>query len=89
MVKNVFLKNVRETKEKAYQDGVWDGMRLGFNIAAIKLNHIFGFGDTRISRLEEGVQDFVDDIVDLNDPYVTKVRVEREIKRIRGERWDD
>ena len=88
MVKNAYLNNMRETKEKAYRDGVMAGMHMGFNIAAIKLNHLFGFGDGRITKLEAGVQDFVEEIVDLNDPLVTQVRVERELKRIRGEGWD-
>lgn len=88
MNKNVFLKQVKEVKEKAYRDGVWDGMRMGFNITAIKLNHIFRFGNGRLSTLEEGVQDYVDDIIKTDDPYVVKVHLESEVKRIRGEGWD-
>lgn len=86
--KNAYLKNVRDVKEKAYRDGVWDGMRMGFNIVAIALNHKFGFGETRLKRLEGVVQDLVEEIVDTADPLVTKVHIEREIKRIRGEAWD-
>lgn len=86
--KNAYLKNVREVKETAYRDGVWDGMRMGFNIVAIALNHQFGFGETRLKRLEGVVQDLVNEIVDTNDPLVTKVHIEKEIKRIRGEAWD-
>lgn len=56
MIKNAFLSNVREVKEKAYRDGVWDGMRMGFNIVAIALNRLFGFGEERLSRLEAKVQ---------------------------------
>ena len=88
MVKNVYLRNVQETKEKAYRDGVWDGIQMGLNLCAISLNHKFGFGEIRLKRLECDVQDLVNEIVDTNDPLVTKVHIEREIKRIRGERWD-
>lgn len=88
MNKNVFLKQVKQVKEEAYRDGVWDGMRMGFNIAAIALNHTFGFGEERLKRLEGKVQDLVDEIIDTNDPYVVKVHIENAIKQIRGERWD-
>ena len=86
---NKFLNNMRETKEKAYRDGVWDGMRMGFNIVAIALNHKYGFGEQRLKRLEGEVQDLVNEIVDTADPLVTKVHIEREIKRIRGKAWEE
>ena len=89
MFKNAYLKNVREVKEKAYRDGVWDGMRMGFNIVAIALNHQFGFGETRLKRLEGVVQDLVNEIVDTADPLVTKVHIEQELKRIRGKEWEE
>lgn len=85
---NKFLSNMKEIKEKAYRDGVWDGMRMGFNIVAIALNHKFGFGEQRLKRLEEKVQDLVDEMVTTNDPYVNKVHIENAIKQIRGEAWD-
>ena len=87
MNKNVFLSNVREVKEKAYRDGVWDGMRMGFNIVAIALNHEFGFGEGRLSKLEAKVQALVNEIVDTNDPVVTSVRIDRSLKQIRGKEW--
>ena len=87
MNKNIYLKTVRESKEKAYRDGVWDGMRMGFNIVAIALNHKFGFGETRLKRLEGLVQDLVNEIVDTADPLVTKVHIETAIKQIRGDKF--
>lgn len=86
MNKNVFLKEIKEVKEKAYRDGVWDGMRMGFNITAIALNHIFGFGEERLSRLEAKVQELVDEML-TNDPYVNKVHIETAVKQIRGEKF--
>lgn len=88
-MKNAFLGNLKEVKEKAYRDGVWDGMRMGFNIVAIALNHKYGFGEQRLKRLEGEVQDLVNEIVDTADPLVTKVHIEREIKRIRGKAWEE
>lgn len=88
-MKNAFLGNLKEAKEKAYRDGVWDGMRMGFNIVAIALNHKYGFGEQRLKRLEGEVQDLVNEIVDTADPLVTKVHIEREIKRIRGKAWEE
>ena len=85
---NKFLSNIKEIKEKAYRDGVWDGMRMGFNIVAIALNHKFGFGEQRLKRLEGKVQSLVDEMITTNDPYVNKVHIENAIKQIRGEAWD-
>lgn len=86
MNKNVFLKEIKEVKEKAYREGVWDGMRMGFNITAIALNHIFGFGEERLSRLEAKVQELVDEML-TNDPYVNKVHIETAVKQIRGDKF--
>ncbi len=88
MNKNVYLKQVQKIKEEAYRDGVWDGMRMGFNIVAIALNHLFGFGETRLKRLEGKVQDLVDEMIDTNDPLVNKVHIETAVKQIRGKGWD-
>lgn len=89
-MKNAYLDKVKQAREQGYQDGVWDGMRMGFNIVAIKLNHNpkFRFGEQRLSELEADVQGYVDEIIKTNDPYVVKVHIERELKRIRGEAWD-
>lgn len=87
MAKNCFAQQMFQNKEKAYRNGVLDGMRMGFNIAAIALNRVYGFGEERLSRLEKKVQDLVDEIVDTNDPVVTKVHIETAIKQIRGEAW--
>lgn len=89
MGKNCFSTQLIQIKEAQYRKGVMDGMRMGFNIVAIALNHTFGFGEGRISRLEAKVQDLVNEIVDTADPYVTKVRIEKGIKQIRGEAWED
>lgn len=88
MAKNSYANTLIKTKEKAYRDGVWDGMRMGFNIVAIALNHQFGFGNERITRLERKVQDLVNEIVDTNDPMVTRAHIDTALKQIRGEGWD-
>lgn len=88
--KNVFLAQVKQVKEEAYRDGVWDGMRMGFNLVAIALNHNkkFRFGEQRLSELEADVQKLVDEML-TNDPYVNKVHIETAIKQIRGKAWVD
>jgi hypothetical protein len=88
MAKNAYANKLLQTKDKAYTDGVWDGMRMGFNIVAIALNHEFGFGESRIKRVEQKVQALVNEIVDTNDPIVTKVHIEQALKQIRGDGWD-
>ena len=87
MNKNVYLKTMKETQEKAYRDGVWDGIRMGFNLVAIALNHIFGFGEKRLKMLEAKVQSLVDEIIDTNDPYVVQVHIEKAVQQIRGDKF--
>ena len=89
MAKNCFTQRLIQIKEKAYRDGVMDGMRMGFNLVAIALNHNekFKFGEKRLSELEADVQSLVDEIVDTNDPLVTKTHIETSLKQIRGENW--
>ena len=86
-VKNAYATKLRETKNNAYSDGVWAGIQMGLNLAAIALNHKFGFGEERLKRLEQKVQALVDEIVDTNDPLVTKVHIEIALKQIRGKDW--
>ena len=88
MPKNAYANKLRQTKDKAYTDGVWDGMRMGFDIVAIALNHTFGFGNERIKRLETKVQALVDEIVVTNDPDVTNEHIKQALNQIRGEGWD-
>jgi hypothetical protein len=42
--KNVFLAQVKQVKEEAYRDGVWDGMRMGFNLVSIASTITKSFG---------------------------------------------
>lgn len=86
-MKNVYATKLRETKNNAYSDGVWAGIQMGLNLAAIGLNHEFGFGEERLKRLEQKVQKLVDEIVDTNDPLVTKVHIETALKQIRGKEF--
>ena len=87
-MKNAYANQLRQTKDKAYTDGVWDGMRMGFNIVAIALNHECGFGESRIRRVEQKVQELVDEIVVTNDPEVTDAHIKQALKQIRGDAWD-
>ena len=87
-MKNAYASKLRQTKDNAYTDGVWDGMRMGFDVVAIALNHKFGFGNERLTRLEQKVQELVDEIVDTNDTLVTKVHIRESLKQIRGKDWE-
>ena len=89
MAKNCFAQQMFQNKERAYRNGVMDGMRMRFNIVAIALNRVYGFGEERLSRLEAKVQDLVEEIVDTNDPVVTEAHIKTAVKQIRGKAWDD
>lgn len=85
--KNAYATTLRQAKENAYADGVWSGLQMGLNLAAIALNHEYSFGEARLSRLEKKVQELVDEIVDTRDPDVTKAHIEKALKQIRGKEW--
>ena len=82
--KNAYATQLRQIKENAYADGVWSGLQMGLNIAAIALNHEFGFGNERLKRLEAKVQEFINEVVDTRDPDVTKAHIEKALQQIRG-----
>lgn len=88
MVKNAFAKKLFQKKEKDFADGMWSGLRMGLNLCAIALNHTFGFGESRLKRLEGKVQQLIDEIVITNDPIVTEARIEKALKQIRGKDWE-
>ena len=87
-MKNAYVNKLRQAKSDAYKDGVVGGMKMGFDLVAIALNHEFGFGNERLKRLEEKVQELVNDVVDTNDPIVTKAHLRMALKQIRGEEWE-
>lgn len=87
MAKNAYAKKLFQTKENAYTEGVWEGLQLGLNLVAIALNHTFGFGDGRLTRLEAKVQELVNEMVDAGDPFVNKAHIEKAVRQIRGKGW--
>ena len=87
MAKNCFAKKLFQTKENAYTEGVWEGVQLCLNIVAIALNHTFGFGEKRLSRLEAKVQELFNELVDAGDPLVNKVHIEKAVRQIRRKAW--
>jgi hypothetical protein len=91
MAKNVLARTLLRTKDKAYTDGVWEGMQLMLNLVAIALNHNkkFWFGEKRLSELEKDVQGLVNEMVDTNDPLVNKVHIEKAVRQIRKGAWVD
>ena len=89
MAKNAYFNKLAKAKDDSYTKGVWDDMRMGFNIVAIALNHKFGFGESRLVKLETKVQELVNEIVVTADPLVTKTHIETALKQIRGEGWQE
>ena len=86
-MKNNFLNKVLQGRKQNYQDGFWDGLTIALNIVAIALNHIFGFGDKRLTKLEAEVQKLIKEMIDVNDPMVNAVHLEQEVRRIRGKNF--
>lgn len=87
MAKNKLVAMCKAARNEGYADGAWHGLQIGLNITAIALNHLFGFGDKRLTRLQKEVQALVDEIVDVKEPEVTDAHIRQELKRIRGKGW--
>lgn len=90
-MKNAFADKILNSNKQKYQDGFWDGMNIMLNLVAIALNHNpkRRFGDKRLTELEQDVQELIDELIDVNDPLVNAVHIEREVKRIRGKGWKE
>ena len=84
MAKNLFYNRMMQLRRDEYRDGVEGGMKIALDIVVIALNREFGFGEQRIERLEKVVSALFDEIVDMNDPDVTRAHLNKALKDIRG-----
>ncbi len=89
MTKNIFYQKMTAAKNDAYADGVCAGIQMGVDLVAIALNHVDSYGDIRLSRLEREVQDLINEIVDTNDPEVTREHIRIALEQIRGKGWQE
>ena len=83
MAKNAFAVGVLKAREEGHTEGVWEGVKLGLNLAAIALNRTYGFGDKRLTVVEAKVQELVNEMVDAGDPFVNKAHIEKAVRQIR------
>lgn len=84
MAKNQLLQMVRAARNEGYADGLWFGLQLGTNITVISADHVLDLEEESLTRVFVEAQRIVDDIVDVNDPEVTKAHIRYEIQRIFG-----
>ena len=90
-MKNALVDKIFSSNKQKYQDGFWDGMHIMLNLCAIALNRNpkRRFGDKRLTELEADVQALIDELIDVNDPLVNAVHIERAVKSIRGKGWKE
>lgn len=88
MAKNHLAKALKEASDKAYDMGVWSGLRMGFDLTAIALNHNFKFGADRITRLESEVLDLMKEISDSPEPALAAENLRKSLKQIMGEDYE-
>lgn len=87
-MKNAFAGKLAQAKQQEYANGVWDGMQMGLDLCAIALNHRYQFGMIRLRRLEDQVQELINEIIDTRDPDVTKAHIRTALRQIWGDRID-
>lgn len=85
-MKNAYAGKLAQAKQQSYADGVWDGMQMGLDLCAIALNHRYQFGVIRLRRLEDKVQELINEIIDTRDPDVTKAHIRTALRQIWGDR---
>ena len=83
---NNFYTRMKMKERNQYRQGVTDGMKMAFDIVSIALNHEYGFGQERLTRLGMKVQKLVDEINETNDADVTRAHLDKALRQIRGER---
>ncbi len=83
MANNNFAKLLKQTKEKAFEDGLWQGINFGINAAAVAYYNAIGIGRKRADRAQAELQRIVDEIINVNDPDWTAARLEEAVKKIK------
>lgn len=84
---NRYAKVLQNAKQREYENGLWDGLRMGLNLCAIALNHEFAFGEERLKKLETAVNVLVNEVIDIDDPLLAKRRIETAVKQIRKDAY--
>ena len=80
---NAMLKRLQDAKEAGYQEGVFQGIQFGANIAAIAYNHTCGIGRERTKRAEEEVNRLLQEIVNVNEPAWTEAQIKKALEQIK------
>ena len=76
-MRNQYYQKMKAQRHKLEGDAVITGIEAGLNITAIALNRLFGFGDGRLSRLEEFLH---------RDPTQAYYDLKRAVSQIRGKK---
>ena len=80
---NQYLKPLQDTKQAGYEDGLWQGIQFGANIAAIAYNHVCGIGRKRTKETEAEVNRLLQEIIRENDPVWTEQQIKRALEQIK------
>ena len=88
MASNKLASMLREAHEKGRVQGVMEGITLGHNLDVIGINHLWHKGEIQIAKLEEYVNELYREIVDTNDPELTRHNIDKALKQIRGKDFE-
>lgn len=82
-MKNAYAVKQNLAVDKAYKDGMWDGITIAMKVVAIALNRSHGFGKKRIEEVEVEVNSLLNDMIKLHPDQVAK-HLEIALSQIRG-----
>lgn len=83
MANNNLAKMIKQAKQTAFEDGLWQGINFGVNVAALAYYNSLGIGRKRCDRAQAEAQRIVDEIINVNDPDWTAARLEEAVKKIK------
>lgn len=85
---NAYLAKQQLLKSALTRQGFDHGLQWGFDLAVIALNREFGFGEERIKRFAERMQEvqdeFNDAVASTDESDVKRVLMDRELTNIHG-----
>lgn len=95
--KNTYLKQLEKARTEGFMLGQHFARQLSLDLAAITLNHDFGFGSDRCERFSKGLIDrygYYSDIfnADTPDTEYSKIRMDESLRQIYGDKlipWEE
>jgi hypothetical protein len=83
-MKNAYFQKHKDEKHRIEGVATYDGIMIGLNIVTVALNRVYGFGNERITRLEQEVNRIIEtEFIGRHDPEQAANDLRRAVEQIR------